>query len=73
MSLGADDYLTKPVSLAFLERVEKPVPGRAQIRLRDTAEPVPVSLRLAPALNRKLKAIRAGGNDAAAPGSVLRG
>jgi hypothetical protein len=29
-----------------------------QIRMRDTQEPILVSLRLAPILNRKLKALR---------------
>jgi len=47
------------VNLACLERIEKFGAGRWQIRLRDTAEPIVVSLRLAPALNRKLKALRA--------------
>ena len=47
------------VNLAFLERVEKLPQGGAQVRLKDTPQPIPVSLRLAPGLNRKLKAFRA--------------
>jgi signal transduction histidine kinase len=43
------------VNLACLERIEKLPNGRMQIHLRDTAEPIPVSLRLGPALNRRLK------------------
>jgi hypothetical protein len=39
-----------------MERIEKLPGGRMQIHLRDTPEPILVSLRLAPALNRKLKA-----------------
>jgi two-component system LytT family response regulator len=46
------------INLAFLDRLEKPRGGRLQVRLRDTAEPITVSLRLAPVLNRKLKALR---------------
>ena len=44
------------VNLAYLETVEKLAGGQVQLRLRDTAEPILVSLRLAPSLNRKLKA-----------------
>jgi len=47
------------VNLAWLERVERLPSGRMQVHLRDLAEPIPVSLRLAPALNRKLKSLRA--------------
>ncbi len=43
------------INLAFLERVERLASGRLQVHLRNTAEPISVSLRLAPALNRKLK------------------
>ncbi len=43
------------INLAFLERVERLSSGRQQVYLRDSAEPISVSLRLAPALNRKLK------------------
>ncbi|MEI2724743.1 MAG: response regulator [Verrucomicrobiota bacterium] len=43
------------VNLAFMERLEKLPAGRMQIHLRDTVDPILVSLRLAPALNRKLK------------------
>ena len=46
------------VNLAWMERIEKLPGGRLQIHLRDTPEPIPVSLRLAPVLNRKLKALR---------------
>ena len=44
------------VNLAWMERIEQLGGGRLQIYLRDTPEPILVSLRLAPALNRKLKA-----------------
>ena len=40
---------------AFLDRVEKLPGGRLQVYLRDLPEPIPVSLRLAPPFNRKLK------------------
>jgi signal transduction histidine kinase len=43
------------VNLACLERVERLPKGRLQIHLRDTPEPIQVSLRLAPILNRRLK------------------
>jgi two-component system, LytTR family, response regulator len=43
------------VNLAYLEKVERLASGRVQIRLRETADAIPVSLRLTPALNRKLK------------------
>ena len=46
------------INLAWMERVEKLPGGRMQIRMRDTPEPILVSLRLAPFLNRKLKALR---------------
>jgi two-component system sensor histidine kinase/response regulator len=46
------------VNLAWMERIEKLPGGRMQIHLRDTPEPILVSLRLAPVLNRKLKALR---------------
>jgi two-component system response regulator AlgR len=46
------------VNLAWMERIEKLHDGRMQIHLRDTPEPILVSLRLAPVLNRKLKALR---------------
>ena len=46
------------VNLAWMERIEKLPGGRMQIHLRDTPEPILVSLRLAPILNRKLKAAR---------------
>jgi signal transduction histidine kinase len=46
------------VNLAWMERIEKLHDGRMQIHLRDTPEPILVSLRLAPVLNRKLKAMR---------------
>ena len=46
------------VNLAWMERLEKLADGRMQIHLRDTPEPILVSLRLAPVLNRKLKALR---------------
>ena len=38
-----------------MERIEKLPNHRLQIHLRDTAESILVSLRLAPVLNRKLK------------------
>jgi two-component system LytT family response regulator len=46
------------VNLACMERIEKLPNRRLQIHLRDTPEPILVSLRLAPVLNRKLKALR---------------
>jgi DNA-binding response OmpR family regulator len=42
------------VNLAGLDRVERLSGGRLQVCLREFAEPIPVSLRLAPALNRRL-------------------
>jgi len=45
------------VNLDFLERMEKLPSGGMQLRLRGTTDPVPVSLRLAPHLNRKLKSL----------------
>jgi DNA-binding LytR/AlgR family response regulator len=47
------------VNLAWMVRIEKLPGGRMQIHLRGTQEPILVSLRLAPVLNRKLKALRA--------------
>jgi two-component system LytT family response regulator len=44
------------INLAFMERLEKLPEGRLQVHLRNTDKPILVSLRLAPALNRKLKA-----------------
>jgi hypothetical protein len=41
-----------------MERIEKLPGGRMQIHLCGTPEPIPVSLRLAPVLNRKLKVLR---------------
>ena len=46
------------VNLAWMERIEKLPGGRMQIHLRGTPEPILVSLRLAPVLNRKLKTLR---------------
>jgi len=46
------------VNLDWMERIEKLPGGRMQVHLRDTPEPIQVSLRLAPVLNRKLKAPR---------------
>ncbi len=46
------------VNLAFMERIEKISGARMQIYLRDTEEPILVSLRLSPGLNRKLKAFK---------------
>ena len=45
------------VNLAWMERIEKLPGGRMQVHLRDTPEPILVSLRLAPVLNRKLKTL----------------
>jgi two-component system LytT family response regulator len=45
------------VNLAWMERVEKLPDGRMQIRLRDVPEPIVVSQRLAPLLNRRLKVL----------------
>ena len=46
------------VNLAWMDRIERLPGGRMQIRLRDTPEPILISLRLAPVLNRKLKTLR---------------
>ncbi len=46
------------VNLTCMERIERLPNSRMQIHLRDTVEPILVSLRLAPLLNRKLKALR---------------
>ncbi len=46
------------VNLACLDRIEKLPGGRMQIHLRETEEPILVSLRLVPVLNRKLKGLR---------------
>jgi two-component system LytT family response regulator len=46
------------VNLACMERIEMLPNSRMQIHLRGTPEPIPVSLRLAPGLNRRLKALR---------------
>lgn len=46
------------VNLACMERIEKLPKRRMQIYLRDTPEPILVSLRLASFLNRKLKALQ---------------
>ena len=47
------------VNLSCLERIQQLPNHRMQIHLRGTAEPILVSLRLAPVLNRRLKALRA--------------
>jgi signal transduction histidine kinase len=46
------------VNLARMERIEKLPGGRMQVHLRGDPEPILVSLRLAPILNRKLNAPR---------------
>jgi two-component system response regulator AlgR len=46
------------INLAWMERIEKLPGGRMQVRLRGDPEPILVSLRLAPILNRKLKSPR---------------
>jgi two-component system, sensor histidine kinase and response regulator len=46
------------VNLACMERIERLPNSRMQIHLRCTPEPIPVSLRLAPDLNRRLKLLR---------------
>ena len=46
------------VNLACMERIEKLANRRMQIHLRDSAEPILVSLRLAATLNRKLKTLQ---------------
>jgi DNA-binding LytR/AlgR family response regulator len=43
------------VNLAYMQRIEKLPNGKLQVHVRDTLKPFPVSLRLAPMLNRKLK------------------
>lgn len=45
------------INIEFLERLEKLPNGQQQVRLRETAEPVAVSQRCTPMLNRKLAAI----------------
>jgi two-component system, LytTR family, response regulator len=45
------------VNIACMERVEKLPGGRLQVHLRDGSEPILVSLRLAPALNRRLQVL----------------
>ena len=46
------------INLAWMERIEKLPGGRMQVHLRGNPEPILVSLRLAPILNRRLKALR---------------
>ena len=46
------------VNLAWMDRIEELPGGQMQIHLRNVPEPILVSLRMAPALNRKLKALR---------------
>ena len=46
------------VNLACMERIEKLPNRQMQIHLRNTAEPIRVSLRLAATLNRKLKTLQ---------------
>jgi hypothetical protein len=46
------------VNLVWVDRIERLPGGRMQIRLRDTPEPILISLRRAQVLNRKLKALR---------------
>jgi signal transduction histidine kinase len=46
------------VNLACMERIERLPHRRMQIHLRDSAEPILVSLRLAATLNRKLKTLQ---------------
>jgi CheY-like chemotaxis protein len=43
------------INLDYMERLEKTPAGQAKVYLRDIPEPLEVSLRLAPSLNRKLK------------------
>jgi two-component system, sensor histidine kinase and response regulator len=46
------------INLAWMERIEKLPGGRMQVHLRGNPEPILVSLRLAPILNRKLRVAR---------------
>jgi two-component system, sensor histidine kinase and response regulator len=46
------------INLAYLDRLEKLPSGRLQVHLRDTADPISVSLRMATELNRRLKTFR---------------
>jgi two-component system LytT family response regulator len=46
------------INLAFLDHVEKTSTGQLKVHLRATEKPIEVSLRLAPTLNRRLKAFR---------------
>lgn len=48
------------VNLLYLDRVERLPDGRLQVRLYGLADPIHVSLRLAPALNRKLRVFQPG-------------
>ena len=57
-----------------MEWIEKLPGGQMQIHLRDTPEPILVSLRLAPVRDRKLKALRsrAVAGAASIPTRVIR-
>jgi CheY-like chemotaxis protein len=57
------------VNLAYLDRVEQLLGGRMQVFLRDTAQPIPVSVRLAASLNRKLRDLGYPSPAAPAPGT----
>jgi DNA-binding LytR/AlgR family response regulator len=46
------------VNLSYLDKVEKLSGGQTFIHVRNATEPIPVSLRLAPELNRKLRRFR---------------
>ena len=46
------------VNLGYLDRIEKPPGGQMQVYLRNLTDPISVSLRLAPVLNRRLKALQ---------------
>lgn len=45
------------INLAHMDHIEKLPAGGMRIHLRGAGEPIPVSLRLAPLLNRRLKAL----------------
>jgi DNA-binding LytR/AlgR family response regulator len=46
------------INLNFFSHLDKSADGQPQIHLRDFAQPVPVSQRCAPELNRRLKNFR---------------
>lgn len=45
------------VNLAYIDHISRRPNGHMQIHLRGTEEPIPISIRLAPAFNQKFKAL----------------